>query len=80
MTQEDQTTEMENGEENTPDVGVDLSEPDKVAFDALVDEFGEELVISDIQGVVKERVRSLYDNRDEVRQRIAQSQQQAVPQ
>lgn len=59
------------------DVELDLAAPDAVAYEELVDTFGEELIDADIQEVVKERVRSLYDSQDEIRQRIAQAQQQA---
>lgn len=63
--------------EAEPDVEVDLAAPDAVAYDELVEEFGEELIQADLNEVVKERVRSLYDNQDAVRQRIAQAQQAA---
>jgi dephospho-CoA kinase len=65
--------------EKAPDVTVDLSTPDSVAYDELVDQFGEELIDADIEEVVKERVRSLYDNQDSIRQRIAQAQQAGGP-
>jgi len=71
MTEETKEKEVE------PDVEVDLAAPDAVAYDELVEEFGEELIQADLNEVVKERVRSLYDNQDAVRQRIAQAQQAA---
>ena len=71
MTNEEQEAEPQE----EPDVEIDLATPDMVAYDELVDAFGEELILADVQEVVKERVRSLYDNQDEIKQRIAQAQQ-----
>lgn len=73
-------TEETKEEEVAPDVEVELSAPDAVAYDELVEEFGDELIQADLNEVVKERVRSLYDNQDAVRQQIAQAQQQAAGQ
>jgi hypothetical protein len=70
-------TEETKEKKAEPDVEVDLAAPDAVAYDELVEEFGEELIQADLNEVVKERVRSLYDNQDAVRQRIAQAQQAA---
>jgi len=67
--------EQEAETQEEPDVEIDLATPDMVAYDELVDAFGEELILADVQEVVKERVRSLYDNQDEIKQRIAQAQQ-----
>lgn len=69
----------ETGEpvEDESDVELDLAAPDAVAYDELIETFGEELIDADLEEVVKERVRSLYDSQDEIRQRIAQAQQQA---
>lgn len=75
----DDNAEMTDAEVE-PDVEIDLAAPDQVAYRELVEEFGGELVDSDIEEVVKQRVRELYDNQEEIRQRIAQAQQQAVPQ
>lgn len=61
-------------EETEPDVTIDLSNPDSVAYDELVESFGEELIQADVEEVVKERIRSLYDNQDQIRQRLAQAQ------
>ncbi len=55
-----------------PDVEIDLPTPDQVAYDELVGEFGEEMIDSDIEEVVKKHIRSLYDNREAIRQRLAQ--------
>jgi hypothetical protein len=76
------TDEMTNdeAEPEAPDVQITLADPDQVAYDALVEEFGDELVTGDLEEVVKGRVRELYDNQDEIRQRIMQAQQQATPQ
>lgn len=70
-------TEETTEEEVAPDVEIELSAPDAVAYDELVENFGEELIQADVEEVVKERVRSLYDNQDAIRQRISQAQQQA---
>jgi predicted trehalose synthase len=73
MTENETTDEAE-----AQNVEVDLAAPDEVAYDELVDQFGQELIDADLEEVVKERVRSLYDNQDAIRQRIAQAQQQAA--
>lgn len=70
MTEE---TEQE-AEEVEPDIELTLDAPDRVAYSELVEEFGEALILEDIGQVMKQRVRSLYDNQNEIRQRIAQAQ------
>lgn len=76
---ENEMAEDEAAEQTTEeDVAVELSAPDQVAYDELVEQFGEELIAADLEEVVKERVRSLYDNQDAIRQRIAQAQQSAA--
>lgn len=65
----------ETTEKEAPDVEIELATPDQVAYEELVTEFGGEMIAADLNEVVKERVRSLYDNQEEVRQRIAQAQQ-----
>lgn len=71
------TEETGESVDDESDVEIDLAAPDAVAYDELVETFGEELIDADLEEVVKERVRSLYDSQDEIRQRIAQAQQQA---
>lgn len=78
MTEE--TTEEVTEEQNTEKIAVGLDTPDAVAYDELVDKFGEELILSDVREVVKNRVRSLYDSQEQIKQRLAQAQQQAAQQ
>lgn len=69
----------ENNTEPTtePDIEIELAAPEQVAYDELLEEFGEELIQGDIEEVVKNRVRALYDNQEQVKQRVMQAQQQA---
>lgn len=71
---------MEQGEEagSEQTLGVELSPGDELMYSELIDEFGEEMISADVQEVVKERVRQLYDNRDTVAQQLQQAQQQAA--
>ncbi len=69
-------TSEEMAEDVEPDVQVSLAAPDKVAFKELVENFGEEMILADIEQVVTERVRSLYDNQDSIRRRLSQAQAQ----
>lgn len=71
------TKEIESENEVAPDVEINLEAPDQVAYDVLVDEFSEDLVEADLNEVVKERIRSMYDNQEQIKQQLAQSQQQA---
>lgn len=59
-----------------PDIEINLDAPDTLAYEELIDGFGDEMIEADLQEVVKERVRDLYDNQDMIRQRIAQAQKQ----
>jgi dephospho-CoA kinase len=65
----------ENNEESSPDIQMNLAAPDQLAYDELVDEFGDELILADLNEVVTQRLRSLYDNQHQIRQRIAQAQE-----
>lgn len=59
-------------------LGIDLEDADELMFDQLTEQFGEELVLADVREVVKERVRQLYDSRDQVAQQLQQAEQQAA--
>lgn len=65
----------ENNEESSPDIQMNLAAPDQVAYDELVEKFGDELILADLDEVVTQRIRSLYDNQEQIRQRIAQAQE-----
>jgi hypothetical protein len=76
MTDETNSAEAEEqAEEIEPDVEIELSPGDSLNLDELYDEFGEELIDADLQEAVKQRVRHLYDNREQLRQQIKQAQQ-----
>lgn len=77
MNENDDFKEPEEAE-IAPDVEINLETPDEIAYEELVDQFGKELIDGDIQEVVKERIRSLYDNQEQIEQRIAQAKQQAA--
>lgn len=63
-----------------PDVSITLEAPDQVAYAELIDEFSAELVQADLEEVVKQRVRTMYDNQEQIRQQLAQAQQAAAQQ
>jgi hypothetical protein len=64
--------------EDEPTTTISLEDADELMYDSLVDEFGEGFIAADLREVVKERVRQLYDNREQVAQQVAQAQQQSA--
>jgi hypothetical protein len=64
-------------ETEEPDVSITLEAPDQVAYDELVNNFSEELVQADLEEVVKQRVRTMYDNQGQIKQQLAKAQQAA---
>lgn len=79
--QSEQIPDEERGKPETtapPTAEVYLEPADELMYESLVEEFDEALIAADLREVVKERVRQLYDSREQVAHQLAQAQQQAA--
>lgn len=76
QTNAEEEVEMTEEEFEGPSIEVGISPPIEFSYNELCENFNEDMILADLEEVVKNRIRSLYDNQEEIRQRLAQAQQQ----
>jgi hypothetical protein len=73
-TEEENPVEATEEQTTEPSIEVAVPRPVEFSYDELCENFSEEMILADLEEVVKNRIRSLYDNQAGIRQQIAEAQ------